>query len=550
MKKRIFRLLPIFMVILVILVAYKPVDRLFEIQKNLDIFATLYKEINTYYVDEVNPNTIIKIGIDAMLNSLDPYTNYIPEDEIEDYRTMTTGQYGGIGALVGTRDGKSVVLMPYENFPAYKNGLKIGDEIIKINGVPLKNKNQGEVSKLLKGQAGTVIKLEVKSLGQTTTKEIEFKRETIKIDNVRFFTMVNQEVGYLSLTDFTHNASKEVKNAIEKLKEQGAKKIILDLRGNPGGLLSEAVNISNLFIQKELDVVSTKGKVVEWNKTYKALNSPYDTELPLIVLTNGRSASASEIVAGVIQDYDRGVLIGQKSFGKGLVQATRPLSYNAQLKVTTAKYYTPSGRCIQAIDYGKRKADGSVDKFADSLRKEFKTKNGRKVYDGAGVDPDIAVPTKKTSAVLMALRSKNLLFDYAGEYFLTHKTIKPAQEFRLSEAEYMEFIKWVKTKNVVYTTQTEKMLKDLEEKAKDERTFGGLEAQIKALQTKSQQNKEADLLTFKEEIRQNLEAEIVAFYYFEKGQNLLEFNYDADLKMALEIFKDMNKYQELLKSKK
>ncbi|TAE48314.1 MAG: peptidase S41, partial [Cytophagales bacterium] len=407
-----------------------------------------------------------------------------------------------------------------------------------------------EVSKLLKGQAGTVIKLEVKSLGQTTTKEIEFKRETIKIDNVRFFTMVNQEVGYLSLTDFTYNASKEVKNAIEKLKEQGAKKIILDLRGNPGGLLSEAVNISNLFIQKDLDVVSTKGKVVEWNKTYKALNSPYDTELPLIVLTNGRSASASEIVAGVIQDYDRGVLIGQKSFGKGLVQATRPLSYNAQLKVTTAKYYTPSGRCIQAIDYGKRKADGSVDKFADSLRKEFKTKNGRKVYDGAGVDPDIAVPTKKTSAVLMALRSKNLLFDYAGEYFLAHKTIKPAQEFRLSEAEYMEFIKWVKTKNVVYTTQTEKMLKDLEEKAKDERTFGGLEAQIKALQTKSQQNKEADLLTFKEEIRQNLESEIVAFYYFEKGQNLLDFNYDADLKMALEIFKDMNKYQELLKSKK
>ncbi len=550
MKKRLVQLLPIFAVMLVFLVAYKPVDRLFEIQKNLDIFTTLYKEINTYYVDEVNPSTIMKTGIDAMLNSLDPYTNYIPEDEIEDYRTMTTGQYGGIGALVGTRDGKSVVLMPYENFPAHKNGLKIGDEIVKINGVPLKNKSQAEVSKLLKGQAGTNIKLEIKSLGQTNTKEFDFKRETIKIDNVRFFTMLSNDVGYLSLTDFTQNATKEVKNAIEKLKEQGAKKVILDLRGNPGGLLSEAINISNLFIPRESDVVSTKGKVIEWNKPYKALNPAYDTELPLIVLINGRSASAAEIVAGVVQDYDRGVLIGQKSFGKGLVQATRPLSYNSQLKVTTAKYYTPSGRCIQAIDYGKRKADGTVDKFADSLRKEFKTKNGRKVYDGAGVDPDIAVPAKRSAAVLIALKNKNLLFDYAGEYFLANKTIKQANEFKLTEAEYMDFVKWVKTKNVTYTTQTEKLLKDLEEKSKDERTFGGLEPQIKALQAKSQQNKEADLLTFKEEIRQALESEIVAFYHFEKGQNLLEFNYDADLKMALEIFKDMNKYQELLKGKK
>ncbi|TAE70806.1 MAG: S41 family peptidase [Bacteroidetes bacterium] len=550
MKKKLIKLLPIFAVMLVLLVAYKPVDRLFEIQKNLDIFTTLYKEINTYYVDEVNPSTIMKTGIDAMLNSLDPYTNYIPEDEIEDYRTMTTGQYGGIGALVGTRDGKSTILMPYENYPAYKTGLKIGDEIIKINGIPLKNKTQNEVSKLLKGQAGTNIKLEVKSLGQNSTKEFEFKRETIKIDNVKFYSMVSTEVGYLSLTDFTQNATKEVKNAIEKLKEQGAKKIILDLRGNPGGLLSEAVNISNLFIPRESDVVSTKGKVVEWNKMYKALNPAYDTELPLIVLINGRSASAAEIVAGVVQDYDRGVLIGQKSFGKGLVQATRPLSYNSQLKVTTAKYYTPSGRCIQAIDYGKRKADGTVDKFADSLRKEFKTKNGRKVYDGAGVDPDIAVPAKKASAVLIALKNKNLLFDYAGEYFLANKTIKAPQDFKLTESEYNEFVKWVKTKNVTYTTQTEKILKDLEEKAKDERTYGGLEAQIKSLHTKSQQNKEADLLTFKEEIRQALESEIVAFYYFEKGQNLLDFNYDADLKMALEIFKDMNKYQELLKGKK
>jgi carboxyl-terminal processing protease len=550
MKKRIIKIIPFLAILIAILVAFKPTDRLFEIQKNLDIFNTLYKEINTYYVDEVNPNTIMKIGIDAMLNSLDPYTNYIPEDEIEDYRTMTTGQYGGIGALVLTKDGKSVITMPYQNFPAFKAGLKIGDEIVKINGISLKNKSQSEVSKLLKGQAGTSVKLEIKPLGQNNTKEVELKRETIKIDNVKFFTMVSSDVGYLSLTDFTQGASKEVKNAIEKLKDKGAKKIILDLRGNPGGLLTEAVNISNLFIPRESEVVSTKGKVTEWNKPYKALNAPMDLDIPLIVLINGRSASASEIVAGVIQDYDRGVLIGQKSFGKGLVQATRPLSYNSQVKITTAKYYTPSGRCIQAIDYSKRKADGSVEKFADSLKKEFKTKNGRKVYDGAGIDPDIAVPAKKSPAVLNALKNKNLLFDYASEYFLAHPTIKAAQDFRLTEAEYNDFVKWVKTKNVIYTTQTEKILKDLEEKSKDERTYSGLEAQIKALQTKSQQNKEADLLTFKEEIRQALESEIVAFYYFENGQNLLDFNYDADLKMALEVFKDMNKYNDLLKGKR
>jgi carboxyl-terminal processing protease len=532
------------------LVAFKATDRYFEIQKNLDIFASLFKEVNMFYVDEVNPNTLMKTGIDAMLNSLDPYTNYIPEDEIEDYRTMTTGQYGGIGALVGNREGKTLIIMPYEGFPAIKAGLKIGDEILKIDGIELKGKYSTQVSKLLKGQAGTKVRLEIKPYGQSTSKEVILVRENVKIDNVRFYAMVSEDVGYIQLTDFTSGASREVKNAFEKLKAEGAKKMILDLRGNPGGLLNEAVNISNLFINRDAEVVSTKGKNQEWNKTYRALNPSLDIETPLVVLTNGRSASASEIVAGVIQDYDRGVLIGQKTFGKGLVQATRPLSYNSQLKVTTAKYYTPSGRCIQALDYSNRKEDGSVDKIADSLKSAFKTKNGRVVYDGAGIDPDILVEPRKFSAIANALRNKNLLFDYASEYHLKHTTIKSAKEFRLTEAEYAEFVKWVKSRDFEYTTQALKELKELEAKAKEEKIGNGVDAQIKLLEARLMPNKDTDLQTYKEEIKAALESEIVARYYLEKGQTQSMFNYDPDLQEALNLFKNLDRYQKILKGAK
>jgi carboxyl-terminal processing protease len=533
------------------LVAFQYNDRYFEIQKNLDIFASLFKEVNMFYVDEVNPSTLMKTGIDAMLNSLDPYTNYIPEDEIEDYRTMTTGQYGGIGALVGNRDGRTMIIMPYEGFPAFKAGLKIGDEVLKINGVELKGKTSTQVSKMLKGQAGTKITLEVKSHGQFMSREVSMNRENVKIDNVRYFGMVSEDVGYVQLTDFTNGAAREVKTAIEKLKTEGAKKIVLDLRGNPGGLLNEAVNIANLFINRDLDVVSTKGKISEWNKTYKALNQPLDIEIPVVVLINGRSASASEIVAGVIQDYDRGVLIGQKSFGKGLVQATRPLSYNSQLKVTTAKYYTPSGRCIQALDYSNRREDGSVEKIADSLKTAYKTKvSGRTVYDGAGVDPDILLEAKKYASITNALRNKNLIFDYANEYFLKNPSIKSAKEFRLSDAEYQDFIKYVKGKQLDYTNQAHKALKELEARAKEEKLNNGIEAQIKALEAKLMPNKENDLLVNKEEVKAALESEIVARYYLEKGQTQASFNYDPELQAALELFKNMDKYNKILKGNK
>ncbi|TAE19109.1 MAG: PDZ domain-containing protein [Bacteroidetes bacterium] len=529
---------------LVFFSAFKVVDKFFEIQKNLDIFTTLFREVNMYYVDEVNPNTLMKTGIESMLNSLDPYTNYIPEDDIEDYRTMHTGQYGGIGATVSTREGKSTIIMPYDGYPAHEAGLKIGDEIIKIDGIELKDKTNAQVSKLLKG-------LEVRSYGQVTTHEVTITRETIKIENVPYYGMVSQEVGYLQLTDFTNGASREVREAVEKLKEEGAKKIIIDLRGNPGGLLNEAVNICNLFINRDLEVVSTKGKIAEWNKSYKALNQPLDIDIPIAVLVNGRSASAAEIVSGVIQDYDRGVLIGQRSFGKGLVQTTRPLTYNSQLKVTTAKYYIPSGRCIQAIDYSKRKEDGSVIRNADSLKRAFKTKkSGRTVYDGVGLDPDIMMDAKKYAPITNSLRMKNLIFEYANEFALNHNTIAEAKKFSMSEADYQAFVKWLRTKEYDYTTEVEKTIKMLEEKAKDEKSYSVIEAQLKALKEKASHNKEAELQQFKAEIKELLEAEIVARYYLDKGQTEYNLQQDVEIKQAIEILSNMDKYNKILKGQK
>jgi carboxyl-terminal processing protease len=530
--------------------AFSYKDRLFEIQKNIDIFTTLYREVNKFYVDDVNPNTIMRTGIDAMLNSLDPYTNYIAEDQIENYRTMTTGQYGGIGALVGNRNGKTIIIMPYEDFPANKSGIKVGDEVLKIDGIPLAGKDSDEVSKLLKGQAGSKVRLEIKSYGDEGSREISLNRENIKIPNVPYQGMVSSEVGYFKLSEFTNNASQDVKSAVENLKKQGAKKLIIDLRGNPGGLLNESINICNLFIPRDLEVVSTKGRIEEWNRTYRSLNEPLDTEIPLIILINNRSASASEIVSGVMQDYDRGVLVGQRSFGKGLVQTTRPLSYNSQLKVTIAKYYTPSGRCIQALDYTHRKEDGTVDKFADSLRTAFKTKNGRTVYDGTGVNPDIDVSELKYAPIANALNSKNYIFEYANVYALKHSSIKLAKDFKLTEAEYQAFLTWLKGKDYNYTTEVERSLEELEVKAKEEKYYDGIQNQIQSLKSKISSSKIQDLELHKEEIKALLEIEIVAHYYLESGQTEAFFKYDSDLKAALSLFNDMDRYHKILKGNK
>ncbi|MTI31327.1 S41 family peptidase [Xanthovirga aplysinae] len=550
MKKNKFRLSVVGSLLIAILClsAYTGSERYFQIAKNLDIFATLFREVNTYYVDEVNPNHLVKSGIDAMLESLDPYTNYIPEDEIEDYRTMTTGQYGGIGALIGKRKGKTTVLMPYEGYPAHKAGLKIGDEIISINGVELEGKSTSEVSKLLKGQSDTDLVLMIERFGENQPLEIKLNREKITIDNVPYYGMISEEVGYIKLTDFTSSASREVKNALIELKAKGAKKLILDLRGNPGGLLSEAVNVSNLFIPKGAEVVSTKGKVKDWNKTYRALNSPVDMQIPLVILTNGRSASAAEIVSGVMQDYDRGVLVGQKTFGKGLVQATRPLSYNSQLKVTTAKYYTPSGRCIQAIDYTHRHDDGTVDKVPDSLKTAFSTSKGRVVYDGGGIDPDIITDKKELPPIAASLVSKGLIFDYATQYYYRHKKISTPKDFSLSNSDYKEFKEWLSDKDYDYTTKVEKTINDLIESAKTEQYFDDIEEQILALERKVHHNKESDLVKFREQVQEILEEEIVARYFLQKGLIEASFKYDIEIREALKLLEDDSRYRKVLQN--
>jgi len=522
-------------------------ERYFEIAKNLDIFATLFKEVNTYYVDEITPARLVKTGIDAMLRSLDPYTNYIPEDDIEDFRTMTTGQYGGIGASVVKRNGKTVVQSAYEGYPAQKAGLLPGDEILDINGVIVDKKSNADISKLLKGQANSVVKLMVTRYGQDKPVEINITRDKIQVENVPYTGMISGDVGYFQLGSFTVDAGREVRTAVTRLKEQGAKKIVFDIRDNPGGLLNEAVNISNLFIDKGLDVVSTKGKVTEWNKTYKALDTPLDTQIPVAIITSSRSASASEIVSGVLQDYDRAVVVGERTFGKGLVQATRPLSYNSQLKVTTAKYYIPSGRCIQEIDYAHRGDDGTLGKFPDSLRTAFKTTAGRTVYDGGGVAPDIEVNDREIADITRILLQKSYLFDYATRYRAEHPTLPPARQFKLADADYQKFVAFLQNKNISYSTDAEKALTDLSKKVREEKHYDDVKLELEAIRRKVTMNKANDLQRFKPEIKELLEQEIVSRYYFEKGRTEAGFDNDPNILAAVAVLNDPNRYAALLK---
>lgn len=529
------------------LLSFSPrAERYFEIAKNLDIFASLFKEVNALYVDEVNPNQLVKTGIDAMLNSLDPYTNYIPEDEVEDFRTLNTGQYGGIGALTREIDNRTVVTMVFEGFPAYKMGLRIGDEVLKLNDFELAKLSREEAEQLMRGQVGTDVKLTVKRMGEAAPLELQFKREKIKVNNVPYFGMVSPEIGYVQLTDFTPDAGKEVKNGVVALKEKGAKGIILDLRNNPGGLLFEAVNICNLFIPKGKKVVDTKGKIEDSNITYETLNAPVDLEIPVAVLINRGSASASEIVAGTLQDYDRAVVIGEKSFGKGLVQLSRPLSYNAQVKITTAKYYTPTGRCIQVLDYSHRRDDGSVTSVPDSVKKAFKTTRGRTVYDGGGIDPDIVMKENELSAIAQVLFIKGFIFDYATAYAYKHPSIAPAKDFELTSAEYDAFVNWMKDKDYTYRSSAELQLTALVEEAKRERAYGELKPQLDQLKSKLAEGKQNDLYSFKDQIKAMLEADIASRYYLEKGSVEAAFKHDQDVEKAIEILNKPTDYKKIL----
>ena len=530
--------------------AFSGDDNYFEISKNLDIFATLFKEVNTYYVDAIDPAKLMKTGIDAMLESLDPYTNFISESDIEGYRFMTTGKYGGIGATIRMSGDYVAVAEPYEGYPAMKNGLRAGDLILEVDGKSVKGKNTEDVSKVLKGTPGTDVKVLIRRPGSDKDLAFSLKREEVKISSVPYYGMLKNDVAYIRLTQFTEHVGKDVADALDDLKKNNAVKgIILDLRGNPGGLLNEAVNIANVFIDKGEKIVTTKGKLSTGDKDYFALNSAIDTKTPLVILANSGSASASEIVSGTIQDVDRGVVVGQRTFGKGLVQTTRPLSYNTQLKVTTAHYYTPSGRCIQALDYAHRNEDGSVGKIADSLKTAFKTKSGRTVYDGGGVDPDYAIDARKYGNITIALLTKNLLFDWATEYRLKNESISDAKTFRLTDAEYNEFCAWLKDKDYSYSTKTEEELKKLKDQAEKEKYLDAIQLDYSNIEQKLKADKQNDLIKYKDEIKNILEDEIVSRYYYQKGRIQNSLEKDPEISKGIEILGNIADYTKTLQPK-
>lgn len=524
-------------------VAYTP--DYFEISKQLDIFTNVFKEVNLYYVDETQPGQLMDEAVNSMLSSLDPYTNYIPEEMVEDFKIQTTGNYGGIGASIRKHGNDMVLTTPYEGFAADKAGLKAGDKIISVDGKSVKGKSTEDVSKVLKGAPGTKVTLVLDRNGESLTKEIE--REEVKVKSVPYYGMLENGIGYITLSSFTEKASREIKEALKELKKENELKgLVLDLRGNPGGLLSEAVNVTNIFIEKGKEVVSTRGKLEEWEKSYKTLNSPEDTEIPLAVLINRGSASASEIVAGTLQDYDRAVIIGQRSFGKGLVQQTRKLSYGAQLKVTIAKYYTPSGRCIQAINYAERAEDGSVAKIPDSLRTRFETANGRAVFDGGGVDPDLDLEDREVSNAMVDLYRDMLMFDWATKYAREHATIAPAKQFRLSDEEYMQFVNWLKTKDFEYKTNTEKALEKLAEASKKEGYDEHMANELAALKKAYQTEVKDDLKAHRAEIKQLLEEEIVSRYYYDEGRIANALATDPEVRKAQEVMANKAEYTNIL----
>ncbi len=519
----------------------------FEISKNLDIYLSLFKELNANYVDDINPGDLMESGIEAMLESLDPYTVYIPESRVEDYKLITTGQYGGIGALIHTQDGYVIISEPYEGFPAEKVGLKAGDKVLSVNGRETLDKNSSEVSEILKGQPGTTVNLKIERIKEENPLEFEIIREKIKIDNIPYYGMLNDHVGYIKLTGFTQNAGNEVKKVLLELKkDENLNGIILDLRGNGGGLLTEAVNVTNIFVDKGKLVVSTKGRLKARNKDHYTRYASIDKNIPLVVLVNRGSASASEIVAGAIQDLDRGVVVGQKTFGKGLVQNVIPLSYNAQIKITVAKYYIPSGRCIQAIDYSHKNGNGKYDKIPDSLISEFQTHNGRKVYDGGGIDPDVKIEAQKFSNISTILFTNYLIFDYATVFAAEHSEIPPPEQFQISPKIYNEFVAYIADKDYEYTTQCEEKLNALKKAARREHYFTAIENEYNTLMSALMCNKEEDLNTFQDEIKELLKIDIISRYYYQEGKIISTLYDDPEIERAIEVLDNNSMYDAIL----
>ena len=521
----------------------------FEIAKNVDIFITVMRELNAKYADEITPGDLTETAINAMLESLDPYTVYYPENKIEDVKMMTAGQYGGIGALIQQRDKQVIISELYEGWPAQKSGLLAGDVILKIDGKSTEGKNSSDVSAILKGQPGSTLAVEVFRPTQNKKLSFNIKREEVKLPNLPYYGMLDNEIGYIKLDQFTENAGKEVKDAFLDLKKQGMTKLVFDLRNNGGGLLQEAVKIMNIFVDQGTVIVTTKGKIKEQNNTFRTPVAVTDKEIPVVVLVNENSASASEIVSGSFQDLDRGVIVGKKTFGKGLVQNVVPLSYNSTMKITVSKYYIPSGRCVQNIDYFGKDSTHRPVHIPDSLAVAFKTKNGRTVYDKGGVEPDVTTPDVEASNVLVSLVLNNLIFDFANQYHADHSEIPPAAEFKVDDNLYNEFVNFLKNKDYQYKTETEYVLEDMKEAAEADKYWEQIESLCNAISEKIKQEKAADLQTYKKEIAEYLASEIAVRYYYQKGRICSQLAIDPDIATAKEILNDNARYRTILKMK-
>ena len=536
--------------------SFKEDDRNFQISKNLDIFNSIFKELDLFYVDTVNAEKMIQTGVEGMLSLTDPYTEYYPEEEVSSLKEMTTGKYGGIGAAIRYYEAKDriAVVEPTEGTPAAEAGVKAGDIILSVGGKEMVRGDMkpqefsSKVSEALRGEPGTsfVLKVLRPLKNDSTVMEFKITRKNIRTNPVPYYGMVKDSIGYLALSSFTENSAKDFKKAFIELKQKGAKSLIIDLRDNGGGSLSEAVDIVNLYVPKGQEIVVTKGKVRQAQGSYKTQNEPVDTQIPLAVLVNGATASASEIVSGSLQDLDRAVVIGSRTFGKGLVQTIRPLPYNGTLKVTTSKYYIPSGRCIQAIDYAKKNADGSVARTPDSLTTVFHTAAGREVRDGGGIRPDIEVKGDKIPNIVFYLMNDDLIFDYATQYCWDHPTLASVDDFKLTDADYEAFKKLVKSRNFTYDRQSEKMLKSLKEIAEFEGYMTEAAEEFKALEKKLNHNLDRDLDYFAKPIKEYISQEIVTRYFYQRGAAMERLKDDTDLEEAIKVLQNPVRYREIL----
>ena len=536
--------------------SFKEDDRNFQISKNLDIFNSIFKELDMFYVDTVNAEKMIQTGVEGMLSLTDPYTEYYPEEEVSSLKEMTTGKYGGIGAAIRYYEAKDriAVVEPTEGMPAAEAGVKAGDIILSVGGKEMVRGDMkpqefsSKVSEALRGEPGTsfVLKVLRPLKNDSTVMEFKITRKNIRTNPVPYYGMVKDSIGYLALSSFTENSAKDFKKAFIELKQKGAKSLIIDLRDNGGGSLSEAVDIVNLYVPKGQEIVVTKGKVRQAQGSYKTQNEPVDTQIPLAVLVNGATASASEIVSGSLQDLDRAVVIGSRTFGKGLVQTIRPLPYNGTLKVTTSKYYIPSGRCIQAIDYAKKNADGSVARTPDSLTTVFHTAGGREVRDGGGIRPDIEVKGDKIPNIVFYLMNDDLIFDYATQYCWDHPTLASVDDFKLTDADYEAFKKLVKSRNFTYDRQSEKMLKSLKEIAEFEGYMTEAAEEFKALEKKLNHNLDRDLDYFAKPIKEYISQEIVTRYFYQRGAAMERLKDDTDLEEAIKVLQNPVRYREIL----